>query len=91
MKKFKKEIRNKIVEIIAICEFHDIDFQEITLNDCAIEGAGSFTFHEKIQHEDLPEDLVSKADDILDLFCEKFSDSEAGRREIMDEILSTII
>jgi hypothetical protein len=90
MKEFKKEIRSKIVEIISICEFHDINCQEVTLYDCAFEGAGSFTFHEEIQHEDLPEDLVSKADDILDMFCEKFPDSEVGREEVMNEILVTI-
>ena len=90
MKEFKKEIRSKIVEIISICEFHDIDCQEVTLYDCAFEGASSFTFHEEIQYEDLPEVLVSKADDILDMFCEKFPNSEVGREEVMNEILSTI-
>ena len=90
MKKFKKEIRNKIVEIISICEFYDLECQEITLYDCAFEGAGSFTFHEEIQYEDLPENLGSKADDILDMFCEKFPDYEVGREGVMNEILNTI-
>lgn len=90
MNEFKKEIRSKIVEIISICEFHDINCQEVTLYDCAFEGAGSFTFQEEIQFEDLPEYLVSKADDILDMFCEKFPDSEVGREEVMNEILGTI-
>ena len=90
MEEFKKEIRSTIVEIISICEFYDIDFQEVTLYDCAFEGAGSFAFHKEIQYEDLPEDLVTKADDILDMFCEKFPDYEVGREEVMNEILSTI-
>nr|WP_315142021.1 hypothetical protein [uncultured Flavobacterium sp.] len=90
MKKFKKEIRSKITEIISICEFHDIEYQEITLHTLAFEGAGSFTFFNEIQYEDLPENLGSKADDILDMFCEKFPDYEVGREEVMNEILSTI-
>ena len=89
MKEFKKEIRNKIVEIISICEFYDLEYQEITLHTLAFDGAGSFTFFNEIQYEDLPEDLGSKADNILDMFCDKFPDYEFGREEVMNEILST--
>lgn len=90
MENFKNEIRSMLEEIIAICEDNDIEFQYATLNDIALEGAGSFCFHNDIECDDLPNDLVTIADDIFDMFWKKIPDYD-DRVDVMDEIVNSII
>lgn len=90
MENFKNEISSMLEEIIFICEDNEIEYHDATLYDIAFEGAGSFSFHNDIECDDLPDDLVEMADDIYALFVGKIPDYE-DRKDIMDEIVYSMI
>ncbi|WP_281637031.1 hypothetical protein [Flavobacterium marginilacus] len=90
MENFKNEIKSMLEEIIFICEDNEIEYNDVILYDIAFEGAGSFSFHNDIECDDLPDDLVKMADDINVLFLENILKYE-DRQDIMDEIIDSMI
>ncbi|MBA9072580.1 hypothetical protein GGR22_000706 [Flavobacterium gossypii] len=92
MENLKIEVTEMLLDVITLCEENEIDYCKITLFDVGYEGAASFVFHQEIEFEDIPEELVILSDNISDMIAEEYplyfdDEKEKFMKQVIDSIM----
>lgn len=92
MNKLKIKVADMLLDVMTICEENKIDYCDVTLFDIGYEGVFSFVFHQEIEFEDLPEELVMLSDNVSDMISDEYpSYFDEEKEKFMNEVIESII